>query len=52
MFPSTAPWVLWNVWAGYQNTNAEGYTWNTPDAIKTAYADARTVTRESLPSLK
>jgi hypothetical protein len=52
MFPSTAPWVLWNVWAGYQNTNAEGYTWNTPESIKEAYADPRTVTRESLPSLK
>jgi hypothetical protein len=52
MFPSTAPWVLWNVWAGYQNTNAEGYTWNTPETIKAAYADARTVTRESLSSLK
>ncbi len=52
MFPSTAPWVLWNVWAGYQNTNAEGYTWNTPESIKSAYADARTVTRETLPSFK
>jgi hypothetical protein len=52
MFPSTAPWVLWNVWAGYQNTNAEGYTWNTPESIKMAYADSHTVTRETLPSLK
>jgi hypothetical protein len=52
MFPSTAPWVLWNVWAGYQNTNAEGYTWNTPESIKMAYADAHTVTRETLPSMK
>jgi hypothetical protein len=52
MFPNNAPWVLWNVWATYQNTNAEGYTWNTPDTIKAAYNDARTVTRESLPSLK
>jgi hypothetical protein len=52
MFPSTAPWVLWSVWAGYQNTNAEGYTWNTPESIKAAYADPRTITRESLPSLK
>jgi hypothetical protein len=52
MFPSTAPWVLWNVWAGYQNTNAEGYTWNTPESIKAAYADAHTVTRETLPSMK
>jgi hypothetical protein len=52
MFPSTAPWVLWNVWATYENTNAEGYTWNTPESIKAAYADSHTVTRESLPSLK
>jgi hypothetical protein len=52
MFPSTAPWVLWNVWATYQNTNAEGYTWNTPESIKSAYADSHTVTRELLPSLK
>jgi hypothetical protein len=52
MFPSAAPWVLWNVWAGYQNTNAEGYTWNTPESIKAAYGDPHTVTRESLPSFK
>lgn len=52
MFPTNAPWVLWNVWATYQNTNAEGYTWNTPESIKSAYADSHTVTRESLPSLK
>jgi hypothetical protein len=52
MFPTNAPWVLWNVWATYQNTNAEGYTWNTPASIKSAYDDPHTVTRESLPSLK
>jgi beta-mannanase len=52
MFPSAAPWVLWNVWATYENTNAEGYTWNTPDSIKSAYNDSHTVTRESLPSQK
>lgn len=52
MFPSAAPWVLWNVWATYQNTNAEGYTWNTPESIKSAYDDPHTVTRELLPSLK
>jgi hypothetical protein len=52
MFPSAAPWVLWNVWATYENTNAEGYTWNTADSIKSAYNDSHTVTRESLPSLK
>jgi len=52
MFPTNAPWVLWNVWATYQNTNAEGYTWNTPASIMSAYADSHTVTRETLPSLK
>ena len=52
MFPDKAPWLLWNVWATYQNTDAEGYTWNTPDTIKTAYADSHTVTREALPNLK
>jgi hypothetical protein len=40
------------VWATYQNTNAEGYTWNTPESIKSAYNDSHTVTRELLPSLK
>lgn len=52
MFPTSAPWVLFNVWATYQNTAAEGYTWNTPESIQSAYADAHTVTRETLPSLK
>lgn len=52
MFPSTAPWVLWNVWATYQNTAAEGYTWNTPESIKMAYADSHTITRETVPNLK
>lgn len=52
MFPTRAPWLMWNVWATYQNTNAEGYTWNTPDTIRTAYEDSRTVTRETLPNLR
>jgi hypothetical protein len=52
MFPSAAPWLMWNVWATYQNTAAEGYTWNTPETIKTAYADPHTITRETLPNLK
>jgi hypothetical protein len=43
---------MWNVWATYQNTDAEGYTWNTPETIKSAYADAHTITRETLPNLK
>jgi hypothetical protein len=52
MFPSAAPWVLWNVWATYQNTAAESYTWNTPESIKMAYADSHTITRETVPNLK
>jgi hypothetical protein len=52
MFPSTAPWLLWNVWATYQNTNAENFTWNTPESIKMAYADSHTITRETVPNLK
>lgn len=52
MFPSTAPWLMWNVWAGYENSVQESYTWNTADTIKSAYADSHTVTRETLPSLK
>ena len=52
MFPTAAPWLLWNVWATYQNTAAEGYTWNTPETIKSAYADPHTITRETLPNLK
>jgi hypothetical protein len=52
MFPTAAPWLMWNVWATYQNTAAEGYTWNTPETIKTAYADSHTITRETLPNLK
>ncbi|HKO50038.1 MAG TPA: glycosyl hydrolase [Polyangiaceae bacterium] len=52
MFPTAAPWLMWNVWATYQNTAAEGYTWNTPETIKSAYADSHTITRETLPNLK
>lgn len=52
MFPSTAPWLLWNVWATYENSVQENYTWNTADTIKSAYADSRTITRETLPNLK
>ncbi|MEO5768664.1 MAG: glycosyl hydrolase [Polyangia bacterium] len=51
MFPK-APWLMWNVWCGYQNTNAEGYTWNTAATIKAAYADSHTITREGLPTFK
>jgi hypothetical protein len=47
-----APWVLWNVWATYENTAQSGVTYNTAATIMKAYSDSHTVTRESLPSLK
>lgn len=46
MFPSAAPWLLWNVWAGYQVSN------NSVSNIKSAYASPYTVTRDELPNLK
>lgn len=47
MFPSTAPWVLFNVWAGYQSDGMH----NTLDNIKSVYGDAHVVTRDELPNL-
>jgi hypothetical protein len=52
MFPSTAPWLLWNVWATYENTAAAGYTWNTAATIQAAYSDSHTITRETVKNLK
>jgi Glycosyl hydrolase family 26 len=49
---SKAPWVLWNVWATYENTAQSGVTYNTAATIMKAYSDAHTVTRETLPSLE
>jgi len=48
MFPSTAPWVLFNIWAGYQSDG----THNTTANIQSVYADAHVVTRDEVPSLK
>lgn len=48
MFPSAAPWVLFNVWATYQRDG----THNTLGNIKAVYADSHTVTRDEVPSLK
>jgi hypothetical protein len=48
MFPSTAPWVLFNIWAGYQSDG----THNTTANIQSVYADSRVVTRDKVPSLK
>jgi hypothetical protein len=46
MFPSTAPWLLWNVWAGYETSN------NSLSEIQSAYASPYTITRDEVPSLK
>ena len=46
MFPSAAPWLLWNVWAGYEMNN------NSVANIKSAYASPYTITRDELPSFQ
>jgi len=48
MFPSAAPWVLFNIWAGYQSDG----THNTTANIQSVYADSRVITRDKVPSLK
>jgi len=49
MFPSTAPWLLWNVWATYENTAQGGVTYNTVANLQSAYASPYTITRDELP---
>jgi hypothetical protein len=49
MFPSTAPWLLWNVWATYENTPQNGTTFNTVSSLQSAYASTYTITRDLLP---
>jgi len=46
MFPSTAPWLLWSIWAGYESSNN-----NIADIIS-AYASPYTITRDEVPNLK
>jgi hypothetical protein len=46
MFPSTAPWLLWNVWAGYETSD------NSLSEIQSAYASPYTITRDEIPNLK
>jgi hypothetical protein len=48
MFPSTAPWVLFNIWAGYQSDGSH----NTLANIQSVYADSHVITRDEIPSLK
>jgi hypothetical protein len=49
MFPSTATWLLWNIWAGYENTPQGGVTYNTVTSLKSAYGSSYTITRDLLP---
>jgi beta-mannanase len=52
MFPSpTAPWVLWNVWATYENTTISGFNYNTVASMTAAYASQYTITRDLIPNL-
>jgi hypothetical protein len=51
MFPSAAPWVLFNVWATYENTVIGGFTYNTTSSLSTAYASPFVVTRDEVPNL-
>ncbi|MFL5303601.1 MAG: glycosyl hydrolase [Polyangia bacterium] len=46
MFPSAAPWLLWNIWAGYQTSS------NSVSDIKSAYSSSYTITRDEIPNLK
>ena len=52
MFPNTAPWILWNIWATYENTAQSGFTFNTIDSLKATYASQYTITRDEIPNLK
>lgn len=47
MFPSGAPWVLFNIWSGYQSDGSHNTTAN----IKSVYEDPHTVTRDEVPNL-
>jgi len=46
MFPSAAPWLLWNIWAGYQTSS------NSLSDIQSAYSSPYTITRDEIPNLK
>ncbi|MGC4086956.1 MAG: glycosyl hydrolase [Polyangiaceae bacterium] len=48
MFPSAAPWVLFNIWAGYQKDG----THNTTANIQSIYNNSYVVTRDEVPNLK
>jgi Glycosyl hydrolase family 26 len=46
MFPTAAPWLLFNVWAGFE-TSA-----NTVATLRSAYTSPFTITRDEIPNLK
>ena len=48
MFPTAAPWVLFNTWAGYETNTS----FNTAQSVQGVYADSHAVTRDKVPSLK
>jgi hypothetical protein len=48
MFPSAAPWVLFNVWAGYESDGSH----NTVANIQSVYASTYLITRDEVPSLQ
>jgi hypothetical protein len=48
MFPSAAPWLLFNIWAGYETDTSQ----NTLQSIKDAYSSPYLITRDELPNLK
>jgi Glycosyl hydrolase family 26 len=48
MFPTAAPWVLFNIWAGYESDG----THNTVANIKSVYASSSLTTRDQIPNLK
>jgi hypothetical protein len=48
MFPTAAPWLLFNIWATYQSDGSH----NTLANIQNVYADAHVVTRDEVPNLK
>jgi beta-mannanase len=53
MFPNpTAPFIMWNVWATYENTTISGFTYNTVASMTAAYASQYTITRDEVPNLK
>jgi len=48
MFPTAAPWVLWNIWAGYQSDG----THNSVATVRTAIESPYTINRDELPDLR